>query len=543
MGSSPGSLTSAPHRSGPVDPVCANQGSRVRFRSEVLPALCVLAFALAVPLVRPPLPIDETRYLEVFRESLGGSPLLLRLLGEPYAEKTPLLFWLGRALSWLSIEPGTALRFVPGLASAATVFAAARLGARAGLGLAGWVQAALWVPFLAAQFLAFDPLLSLGVWGAIEAWTRRRTLALSGWSAFALLAKGPVALLFLIPFLWATAPLGAASLGGARRGDGRRAVLALALALVPLAAWAVAAAARGGPEFANALLWERWAGRIGKGADHARGTLFYLPVVLLGALPGTLLFFRRAGRPAPDWIRRLGWALALVLLCFTLIRGKQAHYLVPAAPALALFLAWRLEADARASAFVRAGVRIQLGLVLGLVAAAAIGIPRMQDTLGARGHALVASGGAWLLLGASGALALASLAAAFRARLGLTALLALAVLGTGASLLPLHRLAGELLYPHALAAALGSDSRAPLAFLGTAHHGIYALLAGRELRKLEGQAELEAFCAGAPGSLLVLDHAARPPALPQSLRELARDVVHRSEVQVWRVEAAPRGPP
>lgn len=537
MGNSPGSLAPAPRGSGIIAPG-PSSGGPARFQSEVLPALCVLFFALAVPLVRAPLPIDETRYLEVFRESLNGSPLLLRLLGEPYAEKTPLLFWLGRALGWLSIPPWTALRLVPGLASALTVFVVARLGTRAGLSLVGWVQAAFWIPLVAGQFLAFDPLVALGVWCTLDAWVRRRTLALAGWSAFALLAKGPVALLFLIPFLWAMTPL-----AGARRGDARRAALVLALAFLPLAAWAVAAAVRGGPEFANALLWERWAGRIGEGADHSRSLFFYLPVVLLGALPGTLLFFRRTGSEAPVWVRRLGWALALLLLCFTLISGKQAHYLVPAAPGLALYFAWRLEADPRTLGLLRTGVRIQLALVLGVVAAAAVWIPRTPESFGARGHELLASGGAWLLLGTAGALALASLVATFRAGLAPRALLALALLGGGASLLPLHRLAGELLFPHALAAALRADSRAPLAFLGTAHHGIYALLAGRELEKLVSPAEVEAFCAGAPGSLLVLDPSDHPGPLPGSMRELARDVVHRSEVQVWRVAGAPRGPP
>ncbi|NOT30604.1 MAG: hypothetical protein HOP15_09185, partial [Planctomycetes bacterium] len=183
-------------------PAHALPGRRARFAGEILPALLVLTIGLGVVLVRPPLPIDETRYLEVFRESLSGSPLLLRLLGEPYAEKTPLLFWIGRTLTWLAIPPEVALRLVPGLASALTVLIVARLGARAGLALAGWVQAALLLPSLAGQFLLFDPLLALVVWGALDAWVRRRDVAFGAWSAGALLAKGPVALLFLIPFLW-----------------------------------------------------------------------------------------------------------------------------------------------------------------------------------------------------------------------------------------------------------------------------------------------------------------------------------------------------
>ena len=44
---------------------------------------------------RPPLPVDETRYLAVAWEMyVGGDYLVPHLNGAPYSHKPPLLFWL-----------------------------------------------------------------------------------------------------------------------------------------------------------------------------------------------------------------------------------------------------------------------------------------------------------------------------------------------------------------------------------------------------------------------------------------------------------------
>src|SRR5262249_4687177 len=74
-----------------------------------------------------------------FRERVAGGPRLFRLMGEPSAEQAPLLFWIARALTWLSIPLGAALRVVPAVASALTVLVVARLGSRLAAPLAGWV--------------------------------------------------------------------------------------------------------------------------------------------------------------------------------------------------------------------------------------------------------------------------------------------------------------------------------------------------------------------------------------------------------------------
>ena len=73
-----------------------------------LTALAVLAFAgstLVLILLRPLLPIDETRYLTVAWEMwLGGSKIVPHLNGEVYSHKPPMLFWLIN-LVWLATGP------------------------------------------------------------------------------------------------------------------------------------------------------------------------------------------------------------------------------------------------------------------------------------------------------------------------------------------------------------------------------------------------------------------------------------------------------
>ena len=131
--------------------------------SDWLPAALAGALGLAIVLVRPPLPIDETRYLEILRENLAENPLLLTLDGVPYADKPPLLFWLGSLLAKLGLPWAFALRSIPALASALTILFVARIGRRAGLELTGWMQSALLLPFAALQLLLFDPLLTCAI--------------------------------------------------------------------------------------------------------------------------------------------------------------------------------------------------------------------------------------------------------------------------------------------------------------------------------------------------------------------------------------------
>ncbi len=496
---------------------------------DLVPALLLAALGLGIVCVRPPLPIDETRYLEVLRENLGSNPLLLRLQGAPYAEKPPLPFWLARSAGLAGVAPELALRCLPALASALCVLFAGRIARRAGLELAGWLQAALLLPFLSAQYLLFDPLLVCAVWWALDSWTRGRDGECTLAAAAAFLAKGPVALLFLVPFFWSLAPLRSERAGLVRRAAG-----VLALGLVPLVTWAVLAAALGGNEFASELLWNRWSGRVVHSFAHRRSLFFYVPILLVGALPCTPLFLGLARARAEDWMRRTLLALAVILVAFTAISGKQAHYLLPLAPAVALSGAWLVERTSGGLRALRRGAWIHVLFLLGVVALGAWNIDRL-GSFGPSGREVLADRGWVLPLGfAATALLFGALAIA-RPRAGARALLASVCLASALACLALHRIAGRILYPHELEGTLVADRGRALAYVGSSSHGIYRLLSERDdIVKLEDPREVARWSSGHPGGLIIVDESQLATVSGLGLESVAGDVVHHKSVVVLR---------
>ncbi len=146
-------------------------------------------------------------------------------------------------------------------------------------------------------------------------------------------------------------------------------------------AWALPAAHRGGQAYQDAILWGQTAGRLAGDANapelnaHGRPLWWYLPL-----LP--VLFFPWSVWP-PLWRAAAGWRalrddlgarllvawLAPAFLAFSLIGGKQLHYLVPLLPALAL-----LAARALAERGPQQAARADLGPALSLLAVCAIGL-------------------------------------------------------------------------------------------------------------------------------------------------------------------------
>ncbi|MBI4185220.1 MAG: glycosyltransferase family 39 protein [Proteobacteria bacterium] len=313
--------------------------------------------------LRPPLPVDETRYLGVAWEMFnGGGALVPRLNGEPYPHKPPLLFWL-IDLSWLVLGAnGLSARLIAPLFALANLFLAAALARR------------LWPQHPAVARFAPILLLGTGVWAVISTMTmfdmlvafavlvamiglveaarapRTRRSLLGGFALFGLgiglgvLAKGPVALAFALPPAlfarwWLPAGGPGADRGwflGVAGGVGLGAALALA--------WAVPAAIVAGPAFRDAIFWGQTAGRAVDSFAHGRPFWWYFVVLPLAFLPWTIWppVWRRAG-----WLDILrgdrGVRLAAIWLAgsvvvLSLFSGKQVHYLVPAFPAFALIV-------------------------------------------------------------------------------------------------------------------------------------------------------------------------------------------------------------
>ena len=335
--------------------------------------LWVIAVSVAL-VTRPPLPVDETRYLSVaWAMWVDGDYLVPHLNGEAYSEKPPLLFWL-MTLGWSVFGVNEWWpRLVAPLFGLASLLLTARL-ARALWPTADRVHRVAPLVLLGnfswglfTTLTMFDMLLAfftlLGLVGLVRAWHDGR------WAGFLILgcaigagvlAKGPVILVHTLPVAL-LAPVWGPRLAQA---DGRREpasgwrrwylrlLAAVGVGAAVGLAWAVPAALFGGEEYARAIFWGQSAGRMVGAADHARGWWIYGAALPLLLLPWVL--WPRLWRARPAVKTALGeggvlfclcWFLADVVL-FSAFSGKQLHYLLPALPAIALTVTYGLVSPA-----------------------------------------------------------------------------------------------------------------------------------------------------------------------------------------------------
>ncbi|MGB8813885.1 MAG: glycosyltransferase family 39 protein, partial [Paracoccaceae bacterium] len=306
-----------------------------------------LAFAIAVilPLLRPILPVDETRYLSVAWEmQRDGTFIVPHLNGEIYAHKPPLLFWLINLIWSVTGVSEVAARLVAPAFGILSVALTWRLGNRLfpdypGLGAtAALILASTGIFALYGSLTMFDTMLAsatlLGVLALLRMDAGGRwlaTLGLGAALAFGVLAKGPVILVHLLPLALAR-PLWTMT------DDPRRAAVwygrlatAIGAALAILAVWLLPALLLGGQEYRAEVLWRQSAGRMVNAFDHARPIWFFvalLPILLWpwAWRPSALRGLGAAGL----WRDRRAWFLAIwglaTLALFSLISGKQVHY-------------------------------------------------------------------------------------------------------------------------------------------------------------------------------------------------------------------------
>jgi dolichol-phosphate mannosyltransferase len=333
----------------------AGQGGGWALLLVVLVAGLLFFTRLRAPLLEP----QEARYAEIARQMLAEGRLVVPVLhGQPYLDKPPLLYWLVMGSYSLFGAHDWAARLVPGLAGLLTVLVTFLWGRRAfgaRAGLCGALVLCLAPGFVyRARMLTFDTLLASCVAAALAA----AHVALGGgrlrwgwWLASAaacglgLLTKGPVALALLAgPLL--LLPLLDPRL--ARPGvAGWAAYLAVALGVS--GPW-YAAAVWAAPEFAGHFFWRHNVVRFVAPFDHAGPVWFYLPGLLAGMAPWTLLLpglalllARRGARSAARRPGSLGFVLASfawMLLFFSAAGCKRPTYVLPALPPLALALGW-----------------------------------------------------------------------------------------------------------------------------------------------------------------------------------------------------------
>ncbi len=327
------------------------------YRAALAALLAFVVVAVAGVLLRPALPIDETRYLAVAWEMwTRGDWLVPTKNFDLYTHKPPLLFWTMNLVWAVTGVSEIAARLVgPGFAVLTLLLTGGLAGrlwpdrpdirARTVLALTGLLAFALY-----GGLTMFDTALAaatvaglLALLQAIRTGQLRYWVLLGGALAAGGLAKGPVILIHLGPAV-ALAPIWARGLGELTlRQLGRGAAVALGTGLAVVALWVVPAAVSGGAEYRNAILWTQSAGRIADAFAHARPWWFFaalLPVLLFPwvFVPAVWRAGSRLDWRDPGLRLCVIWFAAAALL-FSLISSKQAHYLIPEMPAVALVVA------------------------------------------------------------------------------------------------------------------------------------------------------------------------------------------------------------
>ena len=306
---------------------------------------------------RPLLPIDETRYMTVAWEMhlRQGWLAPLTLNFEPYTHKPPLLFWLIN-LSWHLFGIGRAAGLLP-IVIAAGCFVLLTVQLCRSLTVGPKFDASRItlitlgsIPFLLySTLMLFDLTLAVFVLSALLClvqFSKKRAFRYIVLMALAtglgLLTKGPVAILYIV-FPVLLAPWWVRDFSQAKQWYCAM-IVWLGLSLVIPLIWLVPVLEQSSHEDAFWLLWNQTAGRVaGNFKDaHIRPFYFYLP--LLPVLFAPWIFFPKFWHGLKsvnlhqDGIRFcLCWFLPTFVI-FSLISGKQPHYLIPLLPAIIIFL-------------------------------------------------------------------------------------------------------------------------------------------------------------------------------------------------------------
>lgn len=313
---------------------------------------------------RPLFPIDETRYVSVAWEMWQRNDFLVPFLnGAPYHHKPPLYFWL-IDLSWSIFGVNDiSARLIPLVFSLANIVLVYRISLRLWPGkesIAGSAAVILSSTLIWAAFTAlvmFDVILTFWILLALTAILRipDKDRVMAGWAwvgaaiGLGILTKGPVMLVYVLPPAlskpwWHP--------GGDRIQikkwlAGLSAAVAIGAGIALL--WAIPAALFGGEAYREAIFWGQSANRIVSSFAHGRPWWWYVPIVPIGLCPWFL--GRQVWKAAADLRSDRGirfcaiWIVSVVAI-FSLISGKQLHYLLPIVPAYCLFAARSIAGSA-----------------------------------------------------------------------------------------------------------------------------------------------------------------------------------------------------
>ena len=312
-----------------------------------------LALVLMGLYCRPLIPVDETRVVSVAWDMWQrGDFLVPHLNGLPYSHKPPLLQWCIHLLwSLFGVSEWSARLVAPLFALGNLVFTAKlsrqlwpddetspKMAPLLLLALPVW---SLWTTLTLYDMLATFFTL-LGLYGIIRA-ARGEIRLGSVLAALALaagvLSKGPVIFVMVLPTaLFAPWWLKPQAEVGWRCWYGYMLGAVLTAALLALV-WAVPAGNAGGEEYRRLIFWGQTAGRISNSFAHQRPFWWYFAVLPIACLPWFAwppLWRSAQGLALDSGLRFCLVQSVSALAIFSLISGKQIHYLLPLFPVLAL---------------------------------------------------------------------------------------------------------------------------------------------------------------------------------------------------------------
>ena len=332
---------------------------------------------------------DEARYAEIAREMVSGGSLVIPHLNYViYVEKPPLLYWFtSLSFAVFGINVFAARLFVAlfgVLGVAATAWFAARCFGKRHALLAGAILATIPLYATMAQVLTTDMMLTTLVTIANFAlflhWREGGRWCWLGYVAIALgvLTKGPVAI--LLPLLGMLAFL--IWERDWRGGIARFRVLAgLGLVVAISAPWFITMIVRVPGYFDFYFVGEHLRRAFQVSYSHGEPFYFYVPVLLAGLLPWSLLVpFLTWRRLEPNPARRFCVAAAVTTsVVFSCASAKLIPYILPAVPPIAVVIAdgiiscaWPVGAQRPAVAPPDSRILAESGPLLGILGALAI---------------------------------------------------------------------------------------------------------------------------------------------------------------------------
>ncbi|MDM5271846.1 glycosyltransferase family 39 protein [Sulfurovum sp. zt1-1] len=327
-------------------------------------ALIAFVVILLVTLIgiyfRPIMIIDETRYVSVAWEMWDKGSFLVPLLnGEPYHHKPPLIFWLFN-LDWLIFGVNDiSIRLIPmlfGLGTLAIVYKiylALWNDDQEGAAQSIVVTAGTVVFAFYNSLIMFDVILTffvlLGIYHIIKATqnpSRYHFIMIAVAFGLGVLTKGPVILVHLLTFMVFSFYFMKNRLS---KDFYIKLVLSFFGGVLIALAWAIPAGIAGGEEYRYAIFFGQTANRMVNSFAHQRPLWWYLVLVPLLTFPWSLYkpFYTSIKKTVFDQQLKVlvGWLLATIVI-FSLISGKQVHYLMPEIAAFSLVFTRLLTSSA-----------------------------------------------------------------------------------------------------------------------------------------------------------------------------------------------------